>query len=103
MPFIAVYDACVFYPASLRDLLIRLATKQLFQAKWSEQILDECFESILRKSPELDPAKLDRTRRLMNAAVRDCLVVGHDVLIDGLKLPDPDDQHVLAAAIEAGA
>src|SRR5438105_12519454 len=41
MPFIAVYDACVFYPASLRDLLIRLATKKLFQAKWSDQILDE--------------------------------------------------------------
>jgi hypothetical protein len=39
----------------------------------------------------------------MNAAVRDCLVSGYEPLIEGLKLPDPDDRHVLAAAIKAGA
>jgi hypothetical protein len=39
----------------------------------------------------------------MNKAVRDCLVTGHEPLTEGLKLPDPDDRHVLAAAIKAGA
>jgi len=39
----------------------------------------------------------------MNKAVRDCLVSGYEPLIEGLKLPDPDDRHVLAAAIMAGA
>ena len=39
----------------------------------------------------------------MNAAVADCLVQGYEPLIDGLKLPDPDDRHVLAAAIRASA
>ncbi|MDA0637177.1 PIN domain-containing protein [Nonomuraea sp. MCN248] len=28
---------------------------------------------------------------------------GYEPLIEGLKLPDPDDRHVLAAAIKAGA
>ncbi len=41
MAFIAIYDANVLYPASLRDLLIRLAQTRLFQAKWTNQILDE--------------------------------------------------------------
>jgi hypothetical protein len=40
---------------------------------------------------------------LMNAHVRDCLVTGYRDLIPGLTLPDPDDRHVLAAAIKAGA
>jgi hypothetical protein len=39
----------------------------------------------------------------MNAAVRDCLVSGYEGLIDHLELPDPDDRHVLAAAIRANA
>lgn len=30
-------------------------------------------------------------------------MTGHEPLIEGLKLPDPDDRHVLAAAIKAGA
>jgi hypothetical protein len=39
----------------------------------------------------------------MNAAVRDCLVTGYEPLIDALDLPDPDDRHVLAAAIRSRA
>ena len=39
----------------------------------------------------------------MNAAVPDSLVTGFEQLIDGLDLPDPDDRHVLAAAVRAGA
>ncbi|MEV1172406.1 PIN domain-containing protein [Nonomuraea sp. NPDC049784] len=39
----------------------------------------------------------------MNSAVRDCLVEGYEPLIEGLKLSDPDDRHVLAAAIKARA
>lgn len=39
----------------------------------------------------------------MNGSVRDCLVMGFEPLIEGLKLPGMDDRHVLAAAIQAGA
>ena len=39
----------------------------------------------------------------MCEVVPDCLVVGYEHLIDGLDLPDPDDRHVLAAAIRAHA
>jgi predicted nucleic acid-binding protein len=103
MPFIVVYDANVLYPNTLRDLLIRIAQAGLVQAKWTSQILDEMLAALGRNRPEIPPGKLDRLRWLMNEAVRDCLVSGYEPLIDGLKLPDPDDRHVLAAAIKARA
>jgi hypothetical protein len=32
--FTVVYDACVLYPAPLRDLLMRLALTDRFRARW---------------------------------------------------------------------
>jgi predicted nucleic acid-binding protein len=101
--FVVVYDACVLFPNRLRDLLVRLARTGLFQAKWSNQILDEVFASVLAKYATLDPERLARTRRLMTEAVRDCIVDSYDELIGALKLPDPNDRHVVAAAIRCGA
>ena len=103
MAFIVVYDACVLYPAQLRDLLVRVGMTGIAQVKWTDEILDECFRSILKKKPELTPERLERTRTLMNRAVRDVLVEGYQGLVDGLELPDKDDRHVLAAAIRCGA
>jgi len=57
----------------------------------------------LRNRPDLSRKQLERTRSLMNAHVRDALVDGHQSLIPALALPDPDDRHVLAAAIQCGA
>ena len=103
MAFVVIYDACVLYPAPLRDLLLRVARTGLVRARWSEAILDECFRNILETRPELKPESLERTRSLMNRAVADCVVEGYEGLVDGLVLPDPNDRHVLAAAIRAGA
>ena len=103
MTLIVLYDACVLHPAPLRDLLIRIAKTGVVHARWSERILDESFRSILAQRPDLKPEALARTRELMNDAVSDCLVEGFEDLIDSLSLPDPDDRHVLAAAVRAGA
>lgn len=101
--FVVVYDACVFHPAPLRDLLIRVARAGLVRARWTERILDECFRSILARRPDLTPERLARTRALMIQSVPDCIVQDYEQLVGGLGLPDPDDEHVLAAAIKAGA
>ena len=98
-----VYDATVLYPSLLRDVLIRVAGSGVFRARWTERILDEVFFNLPRNRPALDPKKLSRTRRLMCLAVEDCLVTGYEELIDDLWLPDPNDRHVLAAAISCGA
>lgn len=97
--FTVVYDANVLYPSMLRDVLIRLANTGIFQARWTDTILDEVFDNLQTNRPDLDPNRLARTRTLMCEAVDDCLVTGHEDLISALHLPDPDGRHVRAAAI----
>ncbi|MDT9689567.1 PIN domain-containing protein [Streptomyces sp. P9(2023)] len=103
MAFTVVYDACVLYPSTLRDLLIRIAQAGLVRAKWTDRILDEVFRNLQANRPELDPTKLARTRELMMRAVRDCLVKDYEPLEAVLELPDADDRHVLAAAVKSRA
>lgn len=102
-PIIALYDANVLYPASLRDLLIRLARTGIVGARWTARIQDEWIRNLLANRPDLTPAQLQRTRELMEAAVPGAVVESYERRIGGLSLPDPDDRHVLAAAIEAAA
>ncbi|MCA9092178.1 MAG: PIN domain-containing protein [Planctomycetaceae bacterium] len=97
----ALLDACVLYPAPLRDLLMHLAVTELFHAKWSERIHDEWIRSLLLVRPDLTSDQLARTRRLMNENTIDSLVTGYEFLIDRIALPDPDDRHVLAAAMHS--
>jgi hypothetical protein len=59
--------------------------------------------ALRRNRPGVDQEKAEQLRERMNAAVRDCLVEGYEPLIDVLDLPDPDDRHVLAAAIKVNA
>jgi hypothetical protein len=95
-------DACVLYPAPLRDLLMRLAQAGLFRARWTAEIHAEWINALLQKRPELGTA-LRRTVELMDSAIEDCLVTGHLPLVEQLHLPDADDRHVLAAAIAGRA
>jgi predicted nucleic acid-binding protein len=100
--FTVVYDACVLYPAPLRDTLMRLALTDLFKAHWTDQIHGEWINALLR-SKKHSRETLERVRDLMDLHVRDAKVHGYETLIDSLTLPDPDDRHVLAAAIRCNA
>ena len=97
--YTALFDANTLYPAALRDVLLTLAANDMFQAKWTADIQREWIGALLRNQPHLDRSLLERTRDLMNLATRDCLVTGYETMIPALTLPDPDDRHVLAAAI----
>jgi len=98
---VALLDANVLYPAELRSFLMYLAVSGLFHAKWSDDIHEEWISNLLTKRPDLTRAKLERTRDLMHAAIPDALVTGYSKLIAKLDLPDPDDRHVLAAAVKS--
>ena len=102
-PFTVIYDACVLYPAPLRDFLMWLALSGHFRARWSAAIHAEWTRNVLENRPELTMEQLQRTVALMDAAVPDARVIDYEPLIDGLALPDPDDRHVLAAAIRCSA
>jgi hypothetical protein len=58
----AVLDACILYPAPIRDLLLNFAEVGLFKPFWSDKINEE--------------------------------------ITDSLSLPDVNDRHVLATAIQ---
>ncbi len=101
--FSAFYDANVLYPAELRNLLMHLAVTGLFRAKWSADVHEEWISSLLKNRHDLTRDKLERTRMLMDKHAIDALVIGYEDLIPGLQLPDPNDRHVLAAAIRGQA
>lgn len=101
--FTVVFDACVLYPAPLRDFLMELAATELFRARWTDAIHAEWIRNVLKKRPDLTHAQLRWTRERMDTSVMDCLVSDYEHLIPIISLPDPDDRHVLAAAIHARA
>ena len=100
---IAVLDACVLYPAPLRDFLLHLTVLDVFSARWTEKTHQEWIRNVLKDRPDIKASQLERTRKLMDLHARDCIVSGYEYLIEGVELPDPDDRHVLAAAIHSGA
>lgn len=100
---IALLDASVLYPAPLRDFLMHLAVQEAFRARWTNQIHEEWTRNVLKNRPDLSYAKLERTKLLMNENAKNSLVSHFEAIIETLDLPDPDDRHVLAAAIHSHA
>ena len=102
-PPAALLDANVLYPAGLRDVLLRVADRGLYRPLWSARIHEEWTRGVLRDRPDLTPERLARTRALMDRHFPEAMVMGFEALVTELVLPDPDDRHVLAAAIRGGA
>jgi predicted nucleic acid-binding protein len=100
---VAILDACVLYPAPLRDLLLSFADKGLFNPKWSDEIQNEWSRNLLSNRPDLSKAQLQKTIEAMNSAFPDSNVENFTSFIYNIKLPDPDDRHVVAAAIRSKA
>lgn len=99
----AIFDANVLYPSELRNFLMHLALTGLFRARWTADIHEEWIAALLQNRPDLSREKLMRTRMLMDKHAIDALVTGYEDLIGNVQLPDPNDRHVLAAAIRANA
>lgn len=99
----AVFDACVLFPPTIRDILMQFAVAGLCRAHWTDRIQDEWLENLLEERPGLSREKLERTRSQMDEAIPGALVTGYELLSPTPPLPDPDDQHVLAAALHAEA
>ena len=109
--FAALFDANVLFSPGLASLTIDLALTGLYRAKWTARIHDEWVRAVYETTVERHGQeradqgrpRLDRRRALMDAAVPDCLVEGYEFLEPTLELPDPDDRHILAAAIYSKA
>ena len=99
MAYTALFDACVLYSAPVTDLVMRLALVDLFRPKWTARIHAEWMRNLAQNRPDLSAEQIENRRHLMDANARDAVVEGYESLVPSLELPDPDDRHVLAAAI----
>jgi predicted nucleic acid-binding protein len=105
-PVVAVCDACVLYSITLADLLTSLGEAGLFRPRWTQAIHDEWIRNVIEQRGEsgaVTRAKLEARRDAMIEAIEGSLVEDYEELIPTITLPDPDDRHVLAAAIKAEA
>jgi predicted nucleic acid-binding protein len=99
----AVLDANVLVPPVLRDALLSAAEAGLFRPHWSAAILDEIARTLRRLSRSaMTEAGTRRLITQMELTFPDASVRGYEPLIDAMT-NDPDDRHVLAAAVAAGA
>lgn len=99
--FICVLDTNVIYPIEIRDLLFWFAHYDLYTPKWSEHIFEE-WANVMRRKGVSEEEVSKRTKKA-NLAFPDAFVPNYSELIPGLKLPDKNDRHVLAAAIKTNA
>jgi len=100
---VAFLDASVLYRAVTRSVLMYLAVFDVYRPLWSEAVQQEWVNHLIKNRPDLDPARIARTRALMEAHVLDANVTGYEPLIPSIILPDPGDRHVVAAAIRGRA
>jgi predicted nucleic acid-binding protein len=101
-PAVAVFDACILYPFHLRNIVVQAATDHLVAARWTDEIHDEWVRN-LAGARAIPMAKLQRLRQFMNETLPAAMVTGYEEHVAAVNLPDPDDRHVVAAGIAAGA
>ncbi len=102
-PATVIYDACIIYPFHLRNIVVQAAVDGLVDARWTDAIHDEWMRNLLANTPGLPAERLEVTKQLMDIALPEATIHGYEKHIETVDLPDPDDRHVAAAAIEAGA
>jgi predicted nucleic acid-binding protein len=100
-PFSIVVDANVLAGALTRNIILSLAEAGFFRPYWSFRILDEFERYCAERTGSAENAKRQRGR--IEAAFPEAIVTSLQTVEEGLSLPDPDDRHVLAAAIKAKA
>ena len=91
---VALLDACVLYPPTLRNLLMWLAAGGIYRPRWSDAIHEEWIRNVLADRPGITPAQLARTRDLMDRTDALALVTGYEALISTLSLPDADARQI---------
>lgn len=98
----ALLDANVLYPTVLREILVAVARAGLYTPLWSERILEEWARATVKLGPGAEEIARGEIA-VLKAEFPGASVRPREGLEARLHLPDPNDEHVLAAAIAGGA
>lgn len=101
MAFPAFLDTCVLFGATLTDVTLRIAEEGAFSPLWSQGVLDELVEALVRNE-RTTPAKARRRVEHMRRAFPAAEVEDYELLVPSMTC-DPKDRHVLAAAVSGRA
>lgn len=107
--FSAVLDTSVLWPSLQRDFLLSLAAERSYSPKWSTAILDELIfheaEKLTKRGTSAEESERTAQHLIdrMSSAFNDAMVTDWEPLEGSYGLPDPDDEHVLAAAVKCNA
>lgn len=107
--FAAILDTSVLWPSLQRDFLLSMAVEGLYRPLWSDAILEELQRHEALKLIDRGTADDEAIARAANLIENmrnnfdDALVLGWEGLVGSYGLPDPDDEHVVAAAVVGGA
>jgi predicted nucleic acid-binding protein len=91
-------DACVLYPTVMREVILGAAKLGLFEPRWSDRILEEWARATVKLGPEAEVFARGEIV-MLGAQFPRAIVPVHQGQLPRLWLPDPDDIHVLAAAV----
>lgn len=101
--YAVILDACVLVPVALADTLLRIAERGLYRPLWSARIVAEAADAIVEIHPDIPAERVQRRFAAMDDTFEDARVDGWEDLEDTVTLPDPDDRHVVAAAVRGRA
>ena len=106
-PLRAVVDACVWHAAFVRDLIVHVAVAGALDPVWTPAIETEWTRSVIRRRPDIDASRIhaaaERIRRILPDGIVPTALVARRAGRGLPPLPDPDDMHVLRAAVAARA
>lgn len=96
-----VFDACVLVPMPLADTLLRLAAQKMYRPVWNETILNELARTLVKL--RYTEGQAQRRIYFMKQHFPESTIVEDQSYRDTFGLPDPDDEHVLATAVQSGS
>lgn len=95
-------DTCVLYPTVMREMVLGIAQTGAFTPLWSARILEEWARAAIKLGPEGE-AQARAEIALLRANWPQAERPAAPGLAQRLWLPDADDIHVLAVAVDASA
>ncbi|NNE51809.1 MAG: PIN domain-containing protein [Sulfitobacter sp.] len=95
-------DACVLYPTVMRAMVLGVAGRGLFEPVWSARILEEWARAAVKLGAQGE-AQARGEIALVRAAWTGAERPAAPHVAQRLWLPDPNDIHVLATAVDASA